>query len=170
MPTDDASHAPARRPTVRIVEPRVNWRAVVPALAVTGAAALLFVVSWRLWTREDHPAAFRRQLGDVELDWRCANGHTFKSPGSVEAVSCPTCKASANPVAVYVCEVHGPFEVAARFGLDAEGRALVTQRRVPGKEWVDAINPPVCPKCGKVMTRPKVDPLAGLKKTKTGGA
>lgn len=155
---------------MRIVEPRVNWRAVVPALVVTGAAALLFVVSWRLWTNEDHPAAYRRQLRDVEIDWRCANGHAFRAAGGVDAATCPTCKASATPVAVYVCEVHGPFEVAARFGLNADGREVVTQRRVPGKDWVDANLPPACPKCGKVMTRPKVDPLAGMKKTNTGGA
>ena len=174
MNTNEPKAASAHRPTVRILEPRVNWRGAIATLSVTATAGALLLLMLHLWRAEDTTQAYQRSLGETELDWRCANGHAFRAVGQVDPRQCSQCKQNAWPVAQFACPTHGPFEVALKYQNDEHGKAHVVGWRITGQDWMDSLSKLVCPtsKCGKQLQRPRVDPLAGAArgKEKSGGA
>lgn len=154
------------RPTVRIVEHRINWRGAIATLAVTATAAALVLMLWRLWRPEDSTVPYQRTLADVEMDWECDAGHGFVASGLVGPRPCATCKQPAYPVVKYVCELHGTVDVMARFGGDKPGSEQLTQLRVAGRDWVSADKPPVCSRCNKELRRHRPETFVSSSKPK----
>jgi len=148
------------RRTVRIVKKRTIPRAAYVSLAAAAAAAALLFTLWRALKSEDPPAPHIRLLDDVELEWRCADGHRFTAYGETTPVACPTCGEDAYPVASFQCPVHGNFDVAFQFKQDAGGRAAPTAMKAPGGAWEPFSTRPHCPRCRRPMKRESVDPLA----------
>jgi len=160
------------RRTVRIVKKRIPTQAAALSLAAVALTAVFTFGAWRWWDSDtvSPPPAPQPTLFEVELDWRCAAGHTFSATGQVGTRICPQCGQRAYPFAKYSCEKHGAYEVQAEFVRDAAGKTRVGRFKVSGGEWAEAGDGPRCPRCGAVMER-KLDPLAGMvrPKRKSGG-
>jgi len=157
---------PPRRRTVRIVKPRSGSRAgAISLAAVIGAAVLFLIVRYSLRS-EETVQPFVRTFSDLEVDWKCEAGHTFRAAGQVEPRRCWTCNAAAFPVRRAACPVHGETEIWVRFSVDADGTPRPSSYRTVGGEWTDAATPPICPKCKRDMQPVREDPLAKLKSKK----
>ncbi len=142
---------PPTRHTVRIIRRRGPSRAALISLVSAFAAAAVLFAAWRIWRKDEVVAAYERTLADVILDYRCEGEHAFKALGQPGAMSCPTCGRSAYAVTRYECSMHGPFDVAVRFGVDESGRASVTKLRMPQERWVDVKEGLTCPRCTRSL-------------------
>jgi len=124
------------------------------SLTLAAAAAVLLPVVWRLWGSEETTIAHQRTLAEMELDWRCeeghdfrGKGHTFGPDGLTSPRTCWKCGEPAYPVATYVCPVHGAYEVTVRFTIGDDGRPRVAQVRWAGRGWVTEEEGLRCPRC-----------------------
>ena len=148
---------PRRRPTVRIVKPRVSRAAMISLLVTIVTAAVLFGV-WRFFQEVEHPVIVRRGLSDVYLDWKCEVGHSFRALGQMEPRTCPRCGRRSYPVADFRCSDHGDYAVAVRYSLDADDQPQPTEFRVGRGRWVSAENLR-CPRCRRPLVRKPKDPF-----------
>ncbi len=152
-------HPSTRRRTVRIVKQRTASRPAVISLLIAVALALLLPLAWRYWRPEEPPPPLQRTLVDVELEWKCPVGHSFRAAGQVGGRACWTCDRTAFPVTDYTCRVHGPFEVQVRFAVGDDGVPRMASLRWPGEEWVSAEDGLPCPRCSRRLVYLKADPL-----------
>ena len=121
----------------------------VPALL--GAAS---IGVWHSLRTDEPPQPYQRQLTEVELRWRCPNGHLFYALGAAEPRTCPECNAEAMLVDVYACPDHGLFEVGVLLDQTSDARRPhVSHVRLPGGNWVPIETGLRCPRCGKLLTR-----------------
>lgn len=173
MAFNSSSAGRAGRPTVRIVEPRVNWRAALVTLGLTALTGALLVLVWHLWRADPPIQPYQRSLAETELDWRCDGGHSFRAPGGTGSRGCAICKAPAYPLAVYACDVHGSFDVQVEFHRDADGAERIKHRRLLPVHglWIPADENLTCPKCSRELSWVRPNPLApaGKPKERPGG-
>ena len=151
---------PARRRTVRVVEPRVNWHLALATLVCVSLVAALLIGAWLLWRREPPVQARQRALWDIQMQWICEAGHEFSAPGQTQPRVCPVCGAPAEIVDTYACEVHGEFKVRVRLGLlpGADKPRVIALRAKEG-DWVPVERGLKCPRCDRTLKRPPRDPL-----------
>lgn len=156
------------RRTVRIVGPRTASRAATASLGLAAAAAILLLIVWRSWRTEDvvHPPP--RELGGVELRWKCDRGHEFVASGQVRPRECWTCGQPTYPVFEYYCGTHGAFEVAVLFSNNASDRPVPSQWRLAGRRWVEAKEKLLCPRCRGPLVHRK-DPLSDYRRRQKEG-
>jgi len=149
-----------QRRTVRIVEKRTIPRAAYVSLAAAAASAALLFALWRALKSDDLEIPLARSIEDVQLEWRCEDGHIFTAPGAATPIPCPTCGKDAYPIAQFQCPVHGQFDVFFRFEKGPDGRLVPTEVKAVGGKWEPFTEHPRCPKCHRPMIRESVDPLA----------
>lgn len=149
-----------QRRTVRIVEKRSIPRAAYVSLAAAAAAAALLFAFWRALKSEDVEQPVRRSIEDVEMEWRCEDGHYFTARGAETPQPCPICGKDAYPIAKFQCPVHGQIDVFFRFEKGPDGRLVPTAVKAVGGDWEPLTDHPHCPKCHRPMIRESVDPLA----------
>lgn len=158
---------------VRIVKKRIPSRAAGLSLAAVAATAVFALVAWRWW-RADEPVIQAPTLfEDLELDWKCEQGHVFVAQGQVGGRPCPeavagrgTCGEMAYPFTFYTCPTHADYEVKVQFQRDEQGQPRVALYRVGHGQWTPAGDGPKCPRCELIMTRKLQDPLEGRVKPK----
>ena len=155
--------SPARRRTVRIIKPRTTpWAAI--SLLAAAVAAMSSLAVWRLWQTEE-PQPYRRKLTDVELEWKCDAGHSFRAAGQVDPRECWKCDPpalAAYPIDNYVCPRGHSYEVAVRFAQGDDGAPKVTQLRLAGRDWTPIEEGLRCPRCKNRLVRKRRDPLEGI--------
>ncbi len=156
--------APPRR-TVRIVKRRLPTRAAALSLAAVAATAVFALASWGWWRSDRVEPVPAPNLLETEIDWRCAGGHEFASPGQPGSRPCPICAETSFPTAMYQCDKHGSYAVLVEFEVRPDGSTPVTKYRVQGGLWATADSGPRCPRCGAALTRSE-DPLAGTPKSR----
>lgn len=155
---------------VRIVKRRIPSRAAGLSLAAVAVTAVFSFAAWRWWRADQAPINVPSLLEDVELDWKCDQGHVFQSQGQVGGRPCPVCREMAYPVTTYACSTHGAVEVKVQFGRDDSGRTNPILFRIQNGPWSSGNGGPKCPKCDEIMTRKDIDPLEGLVKPKRKGS
>lgn len=151
---------------VRIVKKRIPSRVAglsLAAVAVTGVVAL---IAWRWWRAEEPVTQAAPLFEDVELDWKCEQGHVFPAQAQVGGRPCPVCGEMAYPFTIYNCPTHGDSEVKVQFDRDSQGRPRPVLYRVGHGQWTPAGEGPKCPRCDVIMTRKLQDPLEGRVKPK----
>jgi hypothetical protein len=117
----------------------------------------MFLV-WRVWRTEEVQLPRQRDLQDVQLQWRCANGHVFDAPGQMDPYPCPQCGAPAEAIDIYVCPQHGQIEVQVRFEPDPDtGKPVAATIRVGKGLWVPVGDGVRCPRCREPMRRQGLD-------------
>ncbi|MGB2986677.1 MAG: hypothetical protein WBE26_12435 [Phycisphaerae bacterium] len=151
-------------------------RAANVSLVAAAAAAVVLLAVWRLWRTEEVVQPYRQTLANVELEWKCAAGHSFRAAGHTFDTDgltkprlCWTCDRAAYPVARYTCLDHGSYELAVRFAVGDDGVAKVSQVRWPGQSWVSAEEGLHCPKCNAPLVYTRKDPLQGIGRAKKKG-
>jgi hypothetical protein len=147
------------RRTVRIVKKRKVPQAAYVSLAAAAAAAALLFALWRALKTEEPPTALLRAIEDVEIEWRCVDGHVFTARGEATPRSCIRCGKDAYPTASFRCPMHGNFDVAFQFESGPDGRIVPTQMRASTGDWEPFASTPHCPRCSRPMTREISDPL-----------
>ena len=133
------------------------------SLAVAVGAVLLFLGIRHSLRSEEPVPPHVRTFFDVELEWKCEAGHSFRAAGQVEPRRCWTCNRPAYPARGAVCPVHGETDVWVKFTLGTDGTPRPASYRTVGGEWTNADSPPQCPKCKREMTPVRDDPVAKLK-------
>ncbi len=156
----------ARRSSVRIVKPRALPRAARISLFAAVAASCVALALWRWWRPETVESVYRRSVADVELTWRCEDGHTFTAAGQVDGRVCAMCDKPAFAITTYECKLHGPYDVSVRFAANPDGSTRLAQVRVHGGDWFPATADLPCPKCGQPLMRKAPDALPRAKKPK----
>jgi len=158
---------------VRIVKKRIPSGAAGLSLAAVAVTGVFALVALRWWRADEPTIVVRTLFEDMELDWKCEQGHTFIAQGQAGGRPCPesvagrgTCGEMAYPFTVYTCPTHGDYEVKVQFERDDQGRPRPALYRVTHGQWTPAGDGPKCPRCELVMTRKAQDPLEGRVKPK----
>ncbi len=154
----------SRKPSVRIAGRRSIPRATVLSLALATIAALSFPAVWRLLQSKDELRAPQRQLAEVEMEWKCSQGHTFRAAGQIGPRPCWHCDREAYPVTLYACPVHGSTEVLVRFMLGEDGSASVQAIRLQNQPWATPEQGLTCPRCSRKLSYVGNDPLEAVKR------
>lgn len=152
-----------RRRTVRIVERKPGARAATISLLIAAATALLLPGIWWLYGgKKGEVLPEPRRLADVELEWRCPAGHTFRAFGQLNPRLCLKCDRPAHPLVNYVCPAHGPYRVMVEFGHEEQdGPPEPVRHRLVGRPWVAHDKELKCPRCGRPLAyrpAPLIDP------------
>ena len=155
-----AERARRRRYSVRVVRRVRISRAAKLSLLFALVVGIGFALVWRQWGSDEHITPYRRTLFEAVLDWKCGRGHTFRAAGQTEPRSCSKCGRPSFPVAIYECEIHGPFQVFVRLTQDDLGSTRPEAYRIGKGSWIAAEDPLHCPNCVRVLVREKADPLA----------
>ncbi len=125
--------------------------------------------AWRWWSAEPQAeVVYRRSIVDVDLTWKCVDGHTFTAAGQIEDRACAMCDQPAFPITIYECKLHGPYEVAVRFARTPDGSSYVSHIRLLSGDWVPAGEGLTCPRCGQPLTRSPTEPEPRGKKRSSG--
>lgn len=157
--------ASGHRRTVRIVKPRTYSKTAIISLSVLALAALCLPGIWHVSRREKpEEGIVRRELGDVELTWRCAAGHTFRAAGQVESRLCWTCDRMSFPQTRYTCQTHGSFKAVVKFAHAEDGVPHVSEVRLIGRDWVKLSDGLKCPRCTNELIYLPPDPLETLRR------
>ena len=158
---------------VRIVKRRIPSRAAGLSLAAVAATAIIAFAAWRWWRTDQLPIISPTSLEEIELDWKCENGHTVIAQGQVGGRPCPeavpgrgTCGEMAYPHTTYECATHGEYDVKVQFERTEQGKARPALFKVGQGQWTPGAEGPRCPRCELVMKRKEVDPLQGKVKPK----
>lgn len=133
------SHIPKRR------------RAGLVNLAIAaGMAALLWFSIW-LWRESPQPGAKQRQITDVTVTWKCANGHTHRARGACGVGSCATCSEQAYITRSYRCPEHGEMEAMLWHAPDGRAGSRIAGISFDGQDPILSPTDISCPQCGTSM-------------------
>jgi hypothetical protein len=158
----EPSRVPRRR-TVRIVKPRRISNVGLISILLAVAAAILLLLTRQAFRSPEPLPPTHRTIFDVELEWKCDAGHTFKAAGQITPRKCWTCRQPAYPIGHYACPTHGTFEVAGQYEADDSGAPRLSFYRVYGGTWTPVGEGLKCPRCGQALTKPVEDPLTRIK-------
>lgn len=170
-----ARHALRRK--VRIVGHKTPSRAAMWSLIGAVGAALMIPVFWRFGRGEEGEPPPLSGIVAMDMDWRCASGHTFDSTGhtldadgKTASKPCSKCGNPAFPVFTLFCPHHGAVDVGVRFTENEAGNVEAVAWRLSGKPWLDSAEKLRCTQCKRVLQYRK-DPLLGMdrRRTRSGG-
>jgi len=144
---------------VTIVRDPAERRGAVITLLATAGIAVVVLAGWAIWKDEPPPVGVQRTIEDVEVTWRCENGHEFRAAGSMTPIECPTCGAPSDVFVHYRCPEHGELPALVRFRLDSAGRQVPDQVRLGDREWWGVTSSVQCPQCGRGVAVARDDPF-----------
>lgn len=134
------------------------------SMLLAGAAALALILIYRSCEPDAAPPPSQRTVFDMELEWRCDGGHTFRMHGQVDPAKCPICERPAYPIRTFLCDEHGAIVVAFKLRSTAEGGSEPVAVQFPGEGWKLPPEIETCPRCGKELRARDEDPLAGYER------
>jgi len=121
---------------------------------------LILCLSWWLMRPETPVQPLQRRLSDLDLRWRCPNGHEFTRKGSSRTAPCPECGRRADVVAQYLCPEHGVKSALIRYTSHRDGWEMVSSISFKPMVWQDVDAAVRCPDCGAPMGPAESNPFA----------
>ncbi len=139
---------------------RRTGRTAIDSFAAACLVGMGLLSFWSVSRPQPVTPAVQRHLSDVQVQFRCPDGHEFTRSGRINRPKCPECERESDTAVTYYCPEHGELRALIRFVRIATEPERVSAVSFRFRIWTPVTGQIRCPDCGLSLRAKKVNPFA----------